>query len=53
MKFYRNYKNFDKETFKAELLTVLSLSKGEHYSSFQETFISVLHHALTKKTRIR
>lgn len=50
MKLYRDEKNFDIETFKTVLPTVLSVSKKEDHSSFQDTLTSVLHkYVLIKK----
>ena len=50
MKLYRDDKNFDIETFKTVLPTVLSVSKKEDHSSFQDTLTSVLHkYVLIKK----
>lgn len=43
MKFYPHYKKSDIATFKAELSTVLGVSKIEDCSSLPETFTSVLH----------
>ena len=42
MRFYRGYKNFNIETYKTKLSTVLSVSKIEDYSSFPDTFTSAL-----------
>lgn len=50
MKFYRDYKHFDIEAFKTESSKVLSVSKIENYSCFQETSNDILHkHAPIKK----
>ena len=49
MKFYGNYKNFQKQNY-----PVLSVSKIEDFLSVQETFTSVLHkHAPTKQKILR
>lgn len=51
MKFYRDYKHFDIEAFKTESSKVLSVSKIENYSCFQETSNDILHkHAPIKKS---
>ena len=54
MKFYLDYKNFDTETFKIELSTVLGTSKIEDYLSLPEAFTSVFHkHAPVNKKVLR
>ena len=51
VKCYRSYKIFDIETSKTELSTVLTVSKTEDYSSFEEAFTSVLHNYVPIKKK--
>ena len=51
---YRDYKNFDQDTFSQELCTSLSSETVLDYTSFEETFLGVLNkHAPFKKKVLR